>query len=460
MNSGLRVAARWDRLRGSLWFWPGVTMVVAIIGGDLLSRVEPAAGVAGLARFGGTPDGARTILSTVAGSTITVTGLTFSLTVVALQVASSQFTPRLLGTFLADRGNQAVLSVFLGTFAYTLVVLRHVRAPAGDDPGFVPDLAVGVGLLLTLGSVAMLVYFFHHLTQQLRLETVLDELRRDTVAAVHRTKAPDDDQPAEPEVDLPRAPDDRVVLRARRSGYLTAVRLDALRHAAERHGAVVRLAPSVGVHVTAGTTLAWAWPVQEGVGDGFDEEELSRAVHAAIHLGPERSLLEDVAFGIRQLVDIAARALSPGVNDPTSAVAAIDAMAVVLCELARVPTHCPMRRDDQGRVRAAVSQSTFSELLALACDQPRRYGRGEPALLTALLRMLADVAEVARHDRQVEAVRTQIDITVERAREAELSPTERAWVERVGRQAQLVCEQGERAAEFEVDDEDDDEPAT
>ena len=458
MESGLRIAALWDRVRASLWFWPSLAILAAVVGGELLTRVEPVEQVAGLARFGGTPEGARTILSTVAGSTITVTGLTFSLTVVALQVASSQFTPRLLGSFLADRGNQAVLSVFLGTFAYTIVVLRRVRSPVGDDPGYVPDLAVGVGLLLTLGSVAMLVYFFHHLTQQLRLETVLAELRHDTLAAVHRTEASEDRDPVDPE-EVPGVPEHGFVVRARRSGYLTAVRLDAMRRVAERHGVVVRLAPSVGVHVTAGTTLAWAWAVDPQDADqAVDVDAVVHAVHGAIHLGPERSLTEDVAFGIRQLVDIAARALSPGVNDPTSAVAAIDAMAVVLCELARVPAESPVRRDEQGRVRAAVPQSTFPELLALACDQPRRYGRGEPALLTALLRMLADVAEVARTDAQVDAVRTQIDITVDRAREAELSRAERAWVERVAGQARAVCRHGQRRAELEP--EDDEEPAT
>ena len=458
MESGLRIAALWDRVRASLWFWPSLAIVVAVVGGELLTRVQPVEQVAGLARFGGTPEGARTILSTVAGSTITVTGLTFSLTVVALQVASSQFTPRLLGSFLADRGNQAVLSVFLGTFAYTIVVLRRVRSPLGDDPGYVPDLAVGVGLLLTLGSVAMLVYFFHHLTQQLRLETVLAELRRDTLAAVHRTAASDDRGPVDPE-EVPGVPADAFVVRARRSGYLTAVRLGAMRRVAERHGVVVRLAPSVGVHVTAGTTLAGAWPVDGGPGGQIDTDALARAVHGAIHLGSERSLAEDVAFGIRQLVDIAARALSTGVNDPTSAVAAIDAMAVVLCELARVPADSPVRRDDQGRVRAAVSQSTFSELLALACDQPRRYGGGEPAVLTALLRMLSDVAEVADADVHQEAVGTQIDVTLDRASEATLSATERAWVERVADQARSICQRGHRPAEPEPDEEDD-EPAT
>ena len=199
--------------------------------------------------------------------------------------------------------------------------------------------------------------------------------------------------------------------------------LDTLADAAIRHGVALRLAPAVGVHVTAGTTFGWAWPVDDSahLDDEEEVEALARAVHGGIHLGVDRSLDEDVAFGIRQLVDIAARALSPGVNDPTSAVAAIDAMAVVCSELARSPSPIAVRRDAEGRVRAGASMSTFGELLALACDQPRRYGRGEPALLTALLRMLTDVAETARDDGRIDAVRTQIDATVAQAEDADLS---------------------------------------
>lgn len=460
MDLSLRLSALWGRLVRALWFWPAVSILVAVVAAELLVDVRPS-DAGGLARFGGTPEGARAILSTVAGSIITVTGLTFSLTVVALQVASSQFSPRLLSSFLADRGNQAVLSVFLGTFAYTVTVQLSVRSPTPDAPGYVPDLAVGVGLLLTAASVAMLVYFIHHITQQLRLETVLDELRHDTVVAVRHTRPDASSSAAAVDEELPEVPAGRIVLRARRSGYLQAVRLATLASAAERHGVAVRLAPTVGVHVTAGTTLGWAWAVDDDARLDDDDEVLAlvHAVHGAIHLGADRSLDEDVAFGIRQLVDIAARALSTGVNDPTSAVAAIDTMAVVCSELARSCVQPAVHRDEAGRVRAALSPSTFAELLALACDQPRRYGRNEPAVLAALLRMLTDVAETCPYDERITAVRTQIDATVARAEDADLSPTERARVERVARQARAACRYGERMAGLAPED-DEEQPAT
>ncbi len=245
------------------------------------------------------------------------------------------------------------------------------------------------------------------------------------------------------------------MVRARRSGYLQAVSLDGLQQVAEAHGVVVRLVPAVGLHVTCGTTLGWAWPVAADSENELDVDELARAIHGAIHLGPERTLTEDVAFGIRQLVDIAARALSTGVNDPTTAVAAIDAMSTVICEVAGGPRPSSVRVDADGRVRAAIPRSSFAELLALACDQPRRYGRNEPAVLTELLRMLTDVAETAADDDRRDAIGVQIDVTVDRARDAELSSTERARVDRYARQARAACRMGQRSARLEAEEEGD-----
>lgn len=442
MTWWLRLAAKREQLRASLWFWPAVSLVAAIAAGILLPRLESGVGVDALG-FAGTPEGARAVLSTVAGSTITVTGLTFSLTVVALQVAASQFTPRLLGTFLADRGNQAVLSVFLGTFAYTLAVLRSVRSASEGRGAFVPDVAVGVGLVLTLLSVAMLVFFFHHLTQQLRVESVLAEVQRDTLALI-RSHLPQLDA-ERAALRAPTVPPHAVTLRALRSGYLQAVEPGALLRAAEGEDVTISLRPPIGSHVTEGSTLAWAWR-RDGEAIDTDLDTLTRAVHGAIHLGGVRTLQQDVAFGVRQLVDIAARALSPGVNDPTTAVAAIGALATVMAQLAGRQLGPIVRRNDAGAVRAVLAQPTFAEILALACDQPRRYGRTEPAVLTELLRMLTDLAEVAEHDEVRSAVRSQVEVTLTSAEGAGMEEHELARVRTFARHARAALDGGRRVA--------------
>lgn len=442
MTSQLRLAALREQLRTSLWFWPAVSTTIAVVAGVVLPPLEASSGVDALG-FAGTPEGARAVLATVAGSTITVTGLTFSLTVVALQVAASQFTPRLLGTFVADRGNQAVLSVFLGTFAYTLAVLRSVRSASEGRGAFVPDFAVGLGLVLTLLSVAMLVFFFHHLTQQLRVETVLSEVQRDTLSLIrnHLPALDPEATPARP----PAVPPNAVALRALRGGYLQAVRPDGLVQVANEADVTISLRPPIGSHVTEGTTLAWAWG-REGAAPQVDLDDLTRSVHGGIHLGSVRTLQQDVAFGVRQLVDIAARALSPGVNDPTTAVATIGALANVLAALSGRQLGPIVRRDKDGNVRAVLAQPTFGEVLALACDQPRRYGRTEPAVLTELLRLLTDIAEVAPNDDVRSAVRTQVDVTLASAEGAGLEHHELARVRSFARHARAALDGGRRVS--------------
>lgn len=455
--SGLRLSALREKLRTALWFWPAIAVTLAIVVGTVLPMLEEAA-LGATPGFGGSPDGARAVLSTVAGSTITVTGLTFSMTVVALQMASSQFTPRLMGTFLADRGNQAVLSVFLGTFAWTLAVLRSVRSAREGSGPFVPDISMAISLVLTVLSVAMLVYFFHHLTQQLRVESMLEEVQRDTLALVRRV--PVRDPEAEPP-EVPTVPKDATPLRALRSGYLQAVDIDRLLQTAVDHDQVVHLRPSVGTHVTKGTTLAWVFPVATDAKETDDEtldlDGLTRQVHHGIHLGGERTLQQDVAFGVRQLVDIAARALSPGINDPATAVAALGALAPVIVELVGKNLDALVGADEDGRVRAISPRPSFSEILALACDQPRRYGRAEPAVLVELLSLLTDVAEVDPDARERDAVRSQIAATAEAAEPTRLNEAELARVTTWARHARAALNRGHRVATVTADSE---EPAS
>lgn len=452
MTALLRLSALRERIRSSLWFLPAVSVVVSLAVAIALAEIERRTQVGGsVIGFAGSPEGARAVLATVAGSTITVTGLTFSLTVVALQVAASQFTPRLLSSFLSDRGNQVVLSTFLSTFVYSLAVLRSIRSPA-EGTTFVPHIAVAVGMALTLVSIAMLVYFFDHLTQQLRVETILRDLQRETLELIRR-QAPTDGATLPEDLELPEVPDHAVAIRARRSGHLQALHLGVLGDVADDHGIVIRLRPSVGVHVTEATTLAWVWPVDDADGEReLDAEVLSSGVHRGIHLGHERTMQHDVAFGIRQLVDICARALSPGVNDPTTAVTTIASTASVLTELARTGRAPATRSDDLGRLRVAVPQSTFSELLALACDQPRRYGASEPAVLVEILRLLTDVAEVAP-EQHSETIARQIERTQAAADGADLADEDRARVRAAARHATTALRGDARVAR--VRDEDD-----
>jgi uncharacterized membrane protein len=408
MRALLRLGGVREYLRSSLWVFPALFVVAAWILGTVLSLVRPEVGtVLDAIVFGGTPEGARELLSALAGALITVTGLTFSLTVVALQMAAGQYSPRVLRGFLADRGNQLTLSTLVGTFAYTVAVLRQIREDDGSGEEVLPELAVTGAVALTLVALGMLVYFLHHLTRQLRVETILAQIAEDTLRTVDRVFP--DAAGTHPRRLLPETGEDVVRVPARRSGYLQAVERRGLVRMATERDVIVHLRPGVGEHVTRGTTLAWIW---RGEGRPFapDEQEgFGDLVHQRVQLGGERTMQQDVAFGLRQLVDIAVRALSPSLNDPTTAVETLGHLSVVLCRLAGRDLGNAVDADEELEIRSIVPRPDFPAVLDLAVDQVLRHGADEPAVVDALLRLLGDLAEQAPPSERRRDLETQVD---------------------------------------------------
>lgn len=407
MRLKVRLQGIWDDLRDSLWLIPTVTVLLAASLASLLALFEPLpAAVPETLVFAGTPDGARAILATLAGATITVVGLVFSLTVVALQMAAAQFTPRLLRTFLRDRRVQFVLSGMIGSAVYSVGVLRLVRTPGDGVEAFVPRLAVTVAVLLSLLAVGLLLFFLHHITQHLRVDVVMSEIVAYSVLQL--SKVPSSREML-PDQLAPDPPPHAVPLWARRDGYLQLVDLAGLATEARDAGLRVRLRPTLGEWVTAGTTVAWAWGEGDGEGPG-DRDKAAALVHRHLHLGADRTESTDLAFGLRQLQDVATRALSPGVNDPTTAVMAVTQMSAVLCRYAAHPLGDDVAvDDDDGSVRAASPRPGFGALLELAVGATRRYGSSDPEVLVSLVTMLIDVAEhVADSATRVEEVEAQL----------------------------------------------------
>jgi uncharacterized membrane protein len=405
----VRVRAWWDDLRDSLWVLPTAVVLASFGAASLLVALEPYVPERlGELTFGGTSEGARAVLSELAGATFTVTGVVFSLTIVALQMASSQFTPRLLRTFLRDRRTQGVLAGMLGSGVFDVAVLRTVRSGGEDqDEAFVPQLAVSASLLYALVAVGLLVFFLHHLTRHMRVDVIMRDIRRDALAQLRRLPADRTDLPDQEAVEPPAT---AVPVLAKVEGYLQTVDVGALGRAAEAHHAVVRLRPTMGAWVSRGTTVAWAWGVD---GEALpDRGALASALHRSLHLGPDRTESDDLAFGLRQLVDIAVRALSPGVNDPTTAVQGLDQLAAILAAAAHHPLGADGATDGEGRLRASVPRPDFTQHLDLAVDQIRRYATSEPAVLLAIVELLTDLAEqVADSADRAAAVRAQLERT-------------------------------------------------
>ncbi len=405
-----------EEVRGSLWFIPTVAVVVWVVLALVLIRVEvPQRSFLADVIFSGGAEGARGMLQAVAGSVITVTGLTFSLTVVTLQLASSQFSPRLLRTFLRDTGNQVVLAVFISTFAYCLTVLRTIRA--GDDGGtaFVPQLAVSVGFLLALASVGALVYFIDHITTEIRVDTMMRNVEVDTRELIDRLHPPSQNGETEADaVSWARPPEHAVAVRATRSGFLTSVSARPLLRLVTEQNLVLELEPKMGDRVVEGAPLAWCWPSETASTRRAEPHRLEADVQAALTIGVERTLQSDVAYGMRQLVDVAVKALSPGVNDPTTAIHATGRVAPLLRVLAERPPGPLVWRDEDATARLVVRRPGFQALLSDVCGQIRRYGAAEPTVMEALLDLLRDVGDGASDAARRKAVLTEIDL-VERA---------------------------------------------
>lgn len=434
----LRWAGWWDDLRDSLWLIPALGVVIAAALAGVLSNLEPLPDtVPEVFVFGGTPDGARAVLTSLAGATITVVGLVFSLTVIALQMAASQFTPRLLRTFLRDRRVQVVLSGMIASAVYAVGVLRTVRSEGTGVEPFVPRLAVNVALLFSFAAVGLLVFYLHHVTRRLRVDVVMTEI---VTLSVAQLTSVDGARARLPDVQAPGPPAGAVPVPSRRGGYLQLVDIEGLAREARRRGIRVRVRPALGTWVTAGTTLAWVWSDGEGPGD---RDALAGLVHRWLHLGMDRTESTDLAFGLRQLQDVATRALSPGLNDTSTAVLALGQMSAVMCSYAAHPLGDDVVEDDDGHLRASVSRPGFAALLELVVGPPRRYGASDPEVLAALLTLLIDLAEqVADAGDRAAAVRAQVERVLATA--ALPDAEDRARIEHLGSLVRATLDHGTR----------------
>ncbi len=349
---------------------------------------------------GGGPEGARELMSTIASSMITVAGVVFSITIVSLQLASSQYGPRLLGNFMRDTGNQLVLGTFVATFIYCLLILREVRSVEGDV--FVPHLSITVGALLALASLAVLIYFIHHVADSIQAENLTAATARDLRSVIdylfpEMLGRGANDQEARPPLP-PDMEENCAVVSATSSGYLQAIESETLLEAARASDLILRLLHRPGDFIIEGDTLVQAWPGERC------SESISRRIGDGFILGRQRTLTQDVKYSAHQLVEIAVRALSPGINDPFTAVACIDWLGASLRQLAQRRIPSIYRYDKERRLRVIAPTTGFADLADIAFNQIRQYGHRSVPVMLRTLETIVRLADHVRRDEDNQAL--------------------------------------------------------
>lgn len=399
-----RARRQWIALSTSLWFIPGTivgaSVLLAVVLVELSARVDDEALQRFPRLFGVGAAGSREMLSAIAGSVITVAGVTFSITIAALALASQQYTSRVLRTFMADRASQVVLGSFVGVYSYCLVVLRTIRG--GDEGSFVPSIAVLGGFVLALLSVGILIFFVHHIATALQASTILDRVRVVTEAAIRNFFPENVVEPIDEDAlrAAVRTIDESEwhAVPSPRTGYVQSVDATSLVELAQEHHAIVRMECAAGDFVVAGSPLISViadaersfTPRADALAAAFSD-----AVGDLYAIRPHRTVEQDAGFGILQIVDIAVKALSPGVNDTTTAVSCVDHLTALLACLG--PREIPRRaRGVEERLRLIARGPTYASLTSLALDEVRRNAAGNARVLSRLL----DAVETAgRHAR-------------------------------------------------------------
>jgi len=408
----VRPESQWltDAARTNLWLVPTAETLGAALLFLLTRAVDSAAYYRGWHLpswvIAGSADGARQILTTLAAALITVVGVVFSIILVALTLTSTQFGPRMLRNFIRDRGTQWTLGTFVATFVYAMLDLVAVGpGPKGD---FVPHVSITIVLMLTMADVGVLIYFIHHVAVMIQLPQVIAGIARDLAEAVEnemRARGGRAHSRTAPEVELLRGllASGGGVVASPESGYLQFVRRSMLIDLAVEHDAVIKLHHRPGHFVVRGHPFLTVWPAAAAPG-------LERWLRRSHITGPHRTLTQDVAFAVDQLVEIAIRALSPAVNDTFTALTCIDWLGESLCRIAQDWDPDPICRDSEGLVRLITAPVSYERLVQRAHEKIRQAAAGMPAVLIRQLDALALITRSTQRPERLPVLLAQAEM--------------------------------------------------
>lgn len=436
-----RVLLLWWHLRSSLWFIPALVLLLSVSAAIGLTEFDARTGFKLTDRwphlFGASAAASRDILSAIATSMITVAGVVFSTTIVALSLAASQYSPRVLASFSNDRFIQLVMGVFVGVFMYCLLVLRTVR---GEDTGdFVPSIAIMGGILYAIAAVVLLIFYIHHVANSIQASAIVEHIADDAERALERLFPASVGHPVHERTNSAAAPLPSVWTigyAANRDGYLRYVDTDRLLRCAAETGRVLRLPVHIGEFVTQGTPMVMV------SGTEPVKEALVKHLQGGVTLGRQRTVEQDPGYGLQQLADIAVKALSPGINDPTTATLCVDRLGALMRRVARRPMPEPCRFSE-GVLRVVAPVPAFAALVQTGLSPIIRHSRGDVQVLAAVLQAVRTIARdtAQYHDRK----RSLANIARQVTRELQLVRPYRSGA-LVRRQARLLERLLERGA--------------
>jgi uncharacterized membrane protein len=380
---------QWDRLRNSLWFVPAAGLMAALAAAVVLLQIDSAVRVESMPALSWattTGPAARATLATLAGGLMTIAGVVFSIMMLTLAQTSSMFGSRLLRSFLNHNITQLTLALFLGTSLYCFAVLWTIREIDGSK-AFVPNLSISVGLLAGLACLATFVYFIHHVAASIQAQTVAWNVATELNSAIDRIFPEEiaaDNQPCDEPERIDGQP--TVLVESQRNGYVQAVDEETLLDFASGNDLVIRLRRRPGDFVALGIPIAEVYGWQE------EKSDLAHRINECFLTGSRRTPRQDVECAIEELGEVAVRALSPGINDPHTAIACIDYLGAALIQLVQRRMPSPVHQDEEGRVRVIVERVSFADTLNAAFDEIRQYGRSSASVTIRLVDTLLEIA--------------------------------------------------------------------
>ncbi|MFW7378641.1 MAG: DUF2254 domain-containing protein [Oligoflexus sp.] len=382
----MRLLTIFEYIKNSYWFLPGLMNLLALVFSLIIPSIERKLVSSGKLQFSwiysGGEEGARVVMATIAGSMIGVAGVAFSVTIVTLVLASNQFGPRLIQNFMRDKGIQVVLGAFLATFLYCLMILRHVENSNSVD-SFVPNFSVTFGVFLAIACLGLLIYFIHHVAESIQAPYVLARVSHELTLAINNLfpeelgKGILDDE----NIDQIRAnleakfSKDAAEIEAQHSGYIQRIDLFDLMKIAKDKDLLVSIKHRPGQFIMKGDIAMLVHPKK-----ALDEQTIKK-LRVSFDVSIQKTLAQDVAFAIEQLVEVAVRALSPGVNDPFTAIQCIDWLGDGLTLLVNRKIPNPFQTDEEGQVRVIAYPVTFKRMVDASFNMIRQNSKNCPAVM-------------------------------------------------------------------------------